>query len=359
MTHLQAFQRALSGKAEAALISSPQNIFYLSLFDFSDGYLLILPDAAYLITDFSYEEAARAGVAEGFEVISPETGVISGVFEKMKAHRATTLWVEEDAITLAARDRLHAHLDGVELLGGAGEALAHLRERKDKAELAAMSAAQELTDAAFTHILDYISPTRTERDVALELEFFMRRNGADGIAFDTIAVSGSASSLPHGVPRDHLLEKGFLTMDFGARFGGYCADMTRTVVIGHADEEMKHLYRTVLQAQKAALALAAGGIPCRDMDKVARDIIHNAGYAGCFGHSLGHGVGLDVHEAPRLSAKAAEGSILLPGHVVTVEPGIYIVGKYGCRIEDMIAVNEDGSIQNFTNSPKELIELCR
>ena len=177
MTHLQAFQRALSGKAEAALISSPQNIFYLSLFDFSDGYLLILPDAAYLITDFRYEEAARAGVAEGFEVISPDTGVISGVFEKMKAHRVTTLWVEEDAITLAARDRLHAHLDGVELLGGAGEALAHLRERKDKAELAAMSAAQELTDAAFTHILDYISPTRTERDVALELEFLCAATG--------------------------------------------------------------------------------------------------------------------------------------------------------------------------------------
>lgn len=359
MTHLEAFQKKLMGKADAALICSAQNIFYLSLFDFSDGFLLILPEAAYLITDFRYEEAARAGAAAGFEVLSPETGVLSAVYERLKAHNAASIWVEEDAMTLSERQRIVNRLSGVALFPGASEALTQLRERKDKAELATISAAQELTDAAFTHILDYISPTRTEQDVALELEFFMRRHGADGIAFDTIAVSGSASSLPHGVPRDCLLERGFLTMDFGARFGGYCADMTRTVVIGHADGEMKHLYHTVLSAQRAALELAAGGVACRDMDKTARDIISNAGYEGCFGHSLGHGVGLDVHEAPRLSSKASEGSILLPGHVVTVEPGIYIAGKYGCRIEDMIAVNEDGSIHNFTKSPKELIELCR
>lgn len=220
-----------------------------------------------------------------------------------------------------------------------------------------MAAAQELTDAAFSHILTYLRRGVREIDVALELELFMRKNGADGLAFHTIAVSGAASALPHGVPRARELEQGFLTMDFGARFGGYCSDMTRTVVIGKADDEMKRLYETVLAAQRAALAAAKGGIGCRALDKAARDIIENAGYKGCFGHSLGHGVGLDIHESPRLAPSAAEDAVLCAGHVVTVEPGIYIEGKYGCRIEDMIAVNADGSIRNFTKSTKELLEI--
>ena len=146
-------------------------------------------------------------------------------------------------------------------------------------------------------------------------------------------------------------------MDFGARYGGYCADMTRTVVIGRADSEMRCLYETVLTAQRAALAAAKAGVGCRAMDAVARDIIHGAGYVGRFGHSLGHGVGLDIHEAPRLSAMAPEDAVLRPGHVVTVEPGIYLEGQYGCRIEDMIAVLPDGSIRNFTKSTKEMLEL--
>ena len=146
-------------------------------------------------------------------------------------------------------------------------------------------------------------------------------------------------------------------MDFGARLGGYCSDMTRTVVIGKADDEMKRLYEAVLTAQKSALAAARGGVGCKALDAVARDIIHGAGYVGCFGHSLGHGVGIDIHEAPRLSSAAPQEDLLRPGHVVTVEPGIYLEGKYGCRIEDMIAVLPDGSIRNFTQSPKELIEL--
>ncbi|MBO5327479.1 MAG: M24 family metallopeptidase, partial [Clostridia bacterium] len=228
---------------------------------------------------------------------------------------------------------------------------------KDARELDAIAAAQELTDAAFSHILHYLKRGVREIDVALELELFMRRNGAEGIAFDTIAVSGTGSALPHGVPRARELENGFLTMDFGARFGGYCADMTRTVVIGKADDAMKHLYQTVLKAQEAALAAAKGGISCRALDRVARDIIEGAGYRGCFGHSLGHGVGIDIHESPRLSPTAREDAVLCAGHVVTVEPGIYIEGKYGCRIEDMIAVNTDGSIRNFTKSTKELLEI--
>ena len=146
-------------------------------------------------------------------------------------------------------------------------------------------------------------------------------------------------------------------MDFGARVDGYCSDMTRTVVIGKADEEMKRLYNTVLLAQTSAIDALRAGMKCFDADKVARDIIENAGYKGCFGHSLGHGVGLFIHETPRLSPASAESELLLPGHVVTVEPGIYIEGKYGCRIEDMVTVLADGTIHDFTQSPKELIEL--
>ena len=358
MTHLQKFQSKLSEKAEAALITSPQNRFYLSDFEFSDGYVLVFPNRAYLLTDFRYEEAARANAAEGIEVLSPTAGVLKKTAELLCEHHVRTLLVEESAVTRADSTRFSAAFEGVELLDGAGEILRDQRTRKTDAELARIAAAQEITDAAFAHILTYIDPARTECDVALELEHFLRKNGADGIAFDSIAVSGSMSAIPHGTPRRCPLEKGFLTMDFGARVGGYCADMTRTVVIGKADEDMKHLYNTVLQAQLAALAAIRAGERCRDMDKIARDIIHGNGYEGRFGHSLGHGVGIDVHEAPSLSARAAEESVLCPGHVVTVEPGIYITGKYGCRIEDMVAIKEDGSLHNFTKSPKELIELC-
>ena len=258
---------------------------------------------------------------------------------------------------MALHARLEKGLEGIRLAGGATAILAALRATKDEEELVAIAKAQAITDAAFSHILGFLKPTVREIDVALELEYFMRREGADGIAFNTIAVSGSASSLPHGVPRDLPLEKGFLTMDFGARVGGYCSDMTRTVVIGRADAEMKRLYQTVLSAQQAALDLAAVGVRCRDMDLAARAIIDGAGYQGCFGHSLGHGVGLDVHEAPRLARRTSELEVLLPGHVVTVEPGIYLKGKYGCRIEDMIAVKDDGSVENLTKSTKDLIEI--
>ena len=358
MTHIEKFQKELRA-GQAALISSVVNRFYLSLFTYHDGYLLVFPDRAFLLTDFRYAEAAEHEADRAFEILCPGGTMFGAVAELLSAHGATTLLFEESDLTVASLERLTDKLapTGVQTVGGVGAILARLRAYKDEGELAAMTRAQALTDAAFSHILKLLTPTMREIDVALELEFFMRRAGADGIAFHTIAVSGAASSLPHGVPRSCPLERGFLTMDFGARVGGYCADMTRTVVIGRADAEMKRLYDTVLKAQRAALDRAAGGVSCRALDLVARDIIDGAGYEGCFGHSLGHGVGLDVHEDPRLSRGASESAVLLPGHVVTVEPGIYLAGKYGCRIEDMIAVNADGSIRNFTKSTKELIEI--
>ena len=356
MTRLERFQKELASHADAALISSPQNQFYLSRLQYDDGYLLILRDAAYLLADFRYIEVARAKADPAFTVVLSEGGMNKTAAALMKKHGAASLWVEEADITLAVQKRLADAMERVTLVQGVSEVLTQMRVCKDESEIAAIAAAQELTDAAFSHILDFIRPGVREIDVALELEFFMRKNGAQGLAFDTIAVSGAASSLPHGVPRDRVLEKGFLTMDFGARFGGYCSDMTRTVVIGKADAEMKRLYETVLRAQRAALDAAAGGIGCKALDAVARDIIHGEGYVGRFGHSLGHGVGIDIHEAPRVSSAAPEGATLLPGHVVTVEPGIYIPGKYGTRIEDLVVICENG-IKNLTKSPKELIEI--
>ena len=356
MTHLKRFQKKL-GEGEAALISSVQNSFYLSLFEYHDGYLLVFADAAYLLTDFRYVEAAEREADRDMTVLCPKEGMLDLVRELLSKHGAKRLLIEEGSMSVALHSRLTEKLSDTEIAKGAGRILADLRAQKDATELAAIVKAQAITDAAFTHILGFIKPHVLETDIALELEYFMRRNGADGIAFDTIAVSGTASALPHGVPRRSCLEKGFLTMDFGARFGGYCADMTRTVVIGRADAEMKRLYNTVLAAQQTALDMAALGVSCRALDLAARAVIDGAGYEGCFGHSLGHGVGIDVHEAPRLSRLAPEESVLSVGHVVTVEPGIYVKGKYGCRIEDMIAVTENGQVLDLTASTKELIEL--
>ena len=196
----------------------------------------------------------------------------------------------------------------------------------------------------------------TELDVAVELEYAMRKGGADSFAFETIAVSGDASALPHGTPRNVKLKSGFLTMDFGARVEGYCSDMTRTIVIGKADEDIKRLYNTVLKAQTEALAYLKEGADCGEADKIARDVIDSIPeYKGAFGHSLGHSVGLFIHESPRLYSRGF-GRKLRAGEIVTVEPGIYLFGKYGCRIEDMVAITPDG-IHNFAHSSKELIEI--
>lgn len=358
ITHLQKFQARLAGKADAALISSPQNSRYLCRFPYSDGYLVIFKDKAFLLTDDRYIEAAKAGAAEGFTVLSPKGGVLAAIPELLGAQGAKSLLLEERHVTLNLRAALETRLDGVEFVLGASAILGELRVCKDEGELAAILRAQKITDDAFAHILNTIHEDMTEVDVALELEHFMRRAGSERVAFNTIAVSGTASSMPHGVPRMKKLEKGFLTMDFGAKIDGYCADMTRTVVIGKADEEMKRLYETVLAAQRAAIAVAREGLPCRELDVAARSVIDKAGYEGLFTHSLGHGVGLDVHEAPRAARTAAQDEVLRPGHVVTVEPGIYVEGKYGCRIEDMIVVGADGVVRDITASPKDLIELC-
>ena len=358
MSNLKNFQALLIEKDyDAAIITNELSQQYLSGFEFQDGAVLVLQKDAYLLTDFRYVEAAKENVCADMQVLTPEKGATDAIRTLLGEHNCTRVLIEEDALSYASYQRYSSLFVGVTLEGGASALLTQLRLHKSDEELEIIARAQSVTDAAFAHILKVLTPEMTEIDVALELEMFMRRQGAQGLAFETIAVSGTNSSRPHGVPRPVKLERGFLTMDFGARVDGYCSDMTRTVVLGRADEEIKKVYNTVLLAQTVALEAAAEGVSCHALDTAARNVIHGAGYKGCFGHSLGHGVGMFIHEEPRLSPKADNASVLERGHVVTFEPGIYIEGKYGCRIEDMVAVCNDGTIRNFTKSPKELIEL--
>jgi Xaa-Pro aminopeptidase len=359
MTQLQRFQDALkNSEFDAALISSELNQRYISGFNYTDGYILIGREKAYLLTDFRYIEAAHAEVKD-FEILMPNRSMLVEIAELIGENGYKKIAIEDAELSCKMLEAFREKMpEGAELVFGASAILTKQRMVKLPYELERIAKAQEITDLAFEHILGFINPNVTEIEVALELEFFMRRHGAEALAFDTIAVSGPASSLPHGVPTNVKLRAGFLTMDYGAKYEGYCSDMTRTVVIGKADEEIKKVYNTVLTAQKAALEQIHGGMLCRDADEIARSIIRDAGYGEAFGHSLGHGVGMFIHESPSLAGRAPETSVLEAGNVVTVEPGIYLAGKYGCRIEDMIAINEDGSIRDFTKSPKELIELC-
>ena len=344
--------------ADAALISSNVNIRYLSGLDYTDGYVLITARKAYLLADFRYIEAAKERVPKDeFEIIMPDTSMSVCLASLLDENEARSVAFEDKTLSFSDFERFKRMFGDKELIPGASEMADELRLYKDESEFEAIIKAQSITDAAYKHILEVLTPDMTEIDAALELEFYMRKHGSEGTAFETIAVSGTASSRPHGVPRNVRLEKGFFTMDFGAKVDGYCSDMTRTVVLGKADADMKRLYRTVLEAQLAALDFIREGICCRDADLVARNIIDNAGYRGCFGHNLGHGVGMYIHESPSFARRVPENIRLERGNVVTVEPGIYIEGRYGCRIEDMIGVKPDGSIFNFTHSPKELTEL--
>ena len=355
MTHLKKLQTRLSEiGADAVIVSSEISQRYLSGFAYTDGYLLISPTKAIMLTDFRYTEAAKKEVND-FEIIEPQGTMFGELYRLMLAEGYENVAIEEKELTLADHENMCYQMPKVNLIKGASALIDNLRIVKDAEEIAIITEAQRMTDLAFEHILKFINRNVTEREIAIEIEFFMRKLGAESAAFDTIAVSGAVSSLPHGVPRDVKIENGFLTMDFGAKYKGYCADMTRTVVIGRADEEMKKLYNTVYTAQKAALDALKAGMLCREADAIARRIIDGAGYEGRFGHGLGHGVGMFIHEAPRLSVRAGD-AVLEVGNIVTVEPGIYIEGKYGCRIEDMVAITEDG-ILNFTKSPKELIEI--
>ncbi len=350
---------------DGAVVSSHFNQFYLSSFDYHDGYFVITEKNAYVITDSRYEEAAHKALDaySEIEIVLPEKRATLTIADIFKKDGCTNIAFEETDLSVDSFSRISSVVNDVcgEIMklsegGVASKLLDKLRVCKSHAEIEQIKRAQAITDAAFEHILKVIKPDMTEIEVALELEFFMRKNGADGLAFDTIAVNAENSSMPHGVPGPNKLKRGFLTMDYGARFGGYCSDMTRTICIGKADDEMRRLYNTVLEAQTLAIEFVEYGKKCADVDAVARNHIYDNGYKGYFGHSLGHGVGLLIHEEPRFSFAAGDVTVDV-GHVITVEPGIYLPGKYGCRIEDMITVTEDKQVVDLTHSPKELIEI--
>ena len=251
--------------------------------------------------------------------------------------------------------RIKKELKNIEILleKDIGKTICDMRKIKVKDEIDKIIVAQKITDDAFDYMLDRITEGKTEKELALELEFFMRSNGADAVSFDIIFIGGKNTSMPHGVPSDYKLQKGdFITMDFGADVCGYKSDMTRTVALGSVSEEQKEIYNIVLNAQCSALNKIRAGERCSEIDKIARDIIKESGYGQYFGHALGHSVGLDIHESPNFSPKCDE--ILAPGMVLTVEPGIYLPGKFGVRIEDMVYITSKGA-ENLTKSDKSLI----
>lgn len=355
MTRVEKIRKVLLEKGlDALIVLGELNQQYLSGFAFTDGLLLITMKRALLITDFRYYEMAENEAFSDFEVMIPENRVKT-VKETLADESCRKIGFEGESVSFATYKKYCETYPECEFVS-IGNAIEELREIKDEGEIALMQKAQDITDYAFSELIKRIDTNMTEIEVAAELEYLMRRSGASGFAFDTIAVSGDASALPHGTPRNVKLKPGFLTMDFGAKYKGYCSDMTRTIVIGKADAEIKKLYNTVREAQRLGLEAVRAGADCKDCDAAARDYIDSfKEYNGAFGHSLGHGVGLFIHESPRLS-RFGEGRKLRAGEIVTVEPGIYLYGKYGCRIEDMVAVTESGNY-DFTHSTKELIEI--
>lgn len=357
MTKLKTLRIEMKNKGiDAVVVLNELNQRYLSDFAFTDGLLLITAETAHLITDFRYYEMALSSASRDFEVVMPPVSERTHFIEKvLKEQGVKVLGLEGSFVSFEVYENYRNKYPFVNLVS-VGDTFDVMRRIKAPDEILKMQRAQDITDKAYAHMLKILSPEMTELDVAVELEYAMRKFGADSFAFETIAVSGDASALPHGTPRNVKLKGGFLTMDFGAKLEGYCSDMTRTVVIGKATDEMKKLYNTVLDAQLAALDFLREGVDCGEADKVARDIIDShPEFKGAFGHSLGHSIGLFVHETPGLTPKSF-GIKLKAGQVTSVEPGIYLFGKYGCRIEDMVAIEKDG-IHNFTHSTKELIEI--
>ena len=341
------------GKGEAFLITSEENMRYLTDFPNSEGKVLVTADEAVFFVDSRYIEAVQKSV-DSCEVVLM-TSFYKQLGEYAKKLGVKTVFTEAEGISVADFSVLCKNVSCEFKAEKTDDLLTSLRRRKSEEEKHKILAAQAIAEKAFDHILGFIKEGVTERKIALELDFFMLKNGAEAISFDTIAVSGKNTSLPHGVPSSKKIAKGdFITMDYGAVVNGYHSDMTRTVAVGEISSKQAEIYETVLKAQKNSLKVLKAGISGFDADKAARDIIENAGYGKFFGHGTGHGVGLQIHESPRLSPKSKH--TLEIGDVVTVEPGIYLPDEFGVRIEDMAYITENG-FENLTKAPKKLIIL--
>ncbi|MGB4337520.1 MAG: Xaa-Pro peptidase family protein [Bacillota bacterium] len=335
------------------LVTGAENRYYMSGFTGSSGLLLITHDDALLITDFRYKEQA-ARQAEGYRVVVYEGQIFDAVGNVVRELGLGRLGFEAERTTYASFEGLSRALDGVAELVPTRGAVEGLRMVKSPEELEIMAEACRITDAAFDHILGFVRPGVTEKEIATELKVFMLKHDMTP-SFDFIVASGARGSMPHGVASDKVVEKGdFVTLDFGGFYKRYSSDITRTVVVGKPTDEQRRIYDLVLRAQLAGVAAARAGKRGSEVDAVAREIINQAGHKEHFGHGLGHAIGLEVHENPRFSP--TDSTVIQPGMVLSVEPGVYIPGWGGVRIEDLVVIT-DGDARVMYSSTKELIEL--
>ncbi|WP_096201211.1 M24 family metallopeptidase [Bacillus sp. FJAT-45350] len=335
---------------DGMLITSPYNRRYMTNFTGTAGVVLISEKEAKFITDFRYVDQANEQAVD-YEIVQHTTPIFEEVAKQVESMGIKSLGFEQDHMTYQSYDIYKKNVNtSLVPISGLVE---QLRMIKNQAEIEIIQAAADIADAAFSHIINYIKPGMKEIDVSTELEFFMRKQGAISSSFDIIVASGLRSALPHGVASDKVIKKGELvTFDFGAYYKGYCSDITRTVAIGEPSDELRKIYNTVLEAQLRGMDGIKPGMSGKEADALTRDYITDEGYGEYFGHSTGHGLGMEVHEGPSLSTKSD--TVLKPGMVVTVEPGIYISGVGGTRIEDDVLITEDGN-RSFTSSTKELL----
>ena len=352
MKNLDKYRSLLGEQADGLLLTSRYSRHYGAEYDIAEGIAVVSAKGCRYFTDSRYIEAAENGI-QGFEVIMtdrahPYSQLIN---EAIADFGITTLGYEENYLTVAElrgfEEKLSAKLTPMH------KQISAFRAVKEDWELDNMRKAQAIADKAFSEVIGRIKAGMTELELQAELIYCMYKNGAHGLSFDPIVVSGPNSSMPHGVAGERKIQDGdFVTMDFGVLYYGYCSDMTRTVAVGYATEEMKKVYNTVLEAQKAGLAVTRAGVPGKDIDGAARKLITEAGYGPYFGHGYGHSLGLEIHESPSPNARNAEPMPLYA--VASAEPGIYLPGKFGVRIEDCCVFLEDG-IENLTHSPKNLM----
>ena len=356
MTRIEQVARALPQDIHAAIVTGQFDRRYLTGVNSSAGVLIITRSTSSLIIDSRYHELA-ASTAQGCEVVlQDDQGLYKQIAGLLKKSGAEAVALESKTCNLKERNAYRKNFDGVTLIEDdrLGDIISRLRARKSSGEIENIRAAQNATDKAFEYILGFVKPGQSERKIAIELEVYGRKMGFDA-AFSFIIAAGPTSSMPHAVPGDRKVQNGdILLFDFGFKAGGYCSDMTRTVAIGQASEQQLEVYDIVLRAQLAGIEKIKPGAIGKDVDAAAREIIDASPYKGLFGHGLGHALGLEIHEPPRLAPLWDD--VLEPGMVLTVEPGIYLPGQFGVRIEDLIVVTEDG-YENLTSSPKELIVL--
>lgn len=354
MEKINKLQTFIKGSHEAILIHSADNRRYFTDFPSSDGYLVITKEEAVLFADSRYIEAAQKMACCPARLV---TRVNVEIKDYLREKHILKVFTERNHLTVSMADFFKTVFLPCTVTPSKRleKKIAEIRMVKTRKEIQNIKAAQRIAEEAFRNVLGFIKPGVTEKQIALELDFYMLSHGAEALSFETIAVTGKKTSMPHGVPDNTVVKAGdFVTMDFGAVYNGYHSDMTRTVAVGQVSEEQQKIYGIVLRAQEKALSMLKAGVPCNEADAAARDIISQAGYGDYFGHSTGHGVGVEIHELPNLSPKSD--NVLEAGNVVTVEPGIYLPDKFGVRIEDMAVITEDG-FENLTQSPKELIVI--